>query len=837
MKTSDKKRSVRCSHCERQGHTKRSCPEGARAQKKAPAKKSVAVRVDHKKESSAHVVNLKKKEDRLKHIKAFREAMAPKTKRIEVDIASLITRSNKEKEHRARVDAAKGKPALPVEALPEDLAQSVVAVRAQAVQKKKERKKKKIGIPKLRIGERCTDLAQSVHQTVTHFFSGSSVSLAARVLVLLLIIAVPFPTVSYVEDVQDASSRIVEASTAGFLSLQSSTVAALSSNIDQAEMDLSYALTAFSEAQEIVDKEHAALQSVAKIIPVLGTQITSRQHMLEAGHHLALGNTYLVKGIDAAKSGEDLKTTDRFVLLTRHIRSAIPQYEQALEAMGHVHPSALPNEYQQPFEEFRLLFAAFIDDLEDFTHLGDALHDVFGGEGFRRYLVVFQNNREIRATGGFLGSAAIIDVQKGEILNIEVPGGGLYDWQGQLTEHVEPPLPLQLVNARWHAHDANYWPDFEASAKKIQWFYENSRGATVDGVIAVNADVFTEVLQVLGPIESEEFGLVFEADDALDVLQKQVEVDYDKEENKPKEVIGSLTAELLEQEYETLDVVRLLSVWHRALQTKDIQIQVNDTEQQELFRSFGWTGDVAAVEQEQDYLMVVNTNVQGQKSDAKINQHIDHQVIVREDGTALATVVVERTHTGEAGEQFFGAANINYLRVYVPKGATLLEASGFQYPPEEAFKVPATWAEKDADAALHEKEERIHPNSGTQVMESFDKTVFGNWMITSPGETSKAYFTYELPFLVISEQAPAVTLSEKLVERFAVPASTYSLLVQKQSGVNSTFDTKVIYPEGWSPVWVSDSDIDLALNGTTYSSELKTDITLGSAFESRTTSF
>ena len=37
---------------------------------------------------------------------------------------------------------------------------------------------------------------------------------------------------------------------------------------------------------------------------------------------------------------------------------------------------------------------------------------------------------------------------------------------------------------------------------------------------------------------------------------------------------------------------------------------------------------------------------------------------------------------------FYGGNNVDYVRVYVPEGAELLDAGGFNYPPEEVFNVP-----------------------------------------------------------------------------------------------------------------------------------------------------
>ncbi len=854
-KQSNKKTVRRCSICRKTGHTKRHCPEQEmkKTSPKGSTNKSVVVRVIGDAGSSPHVVDLKDRAEASlwKGVQTFREKHEPKEIRVTVDPAAKM-RQDKIKLFLQKHHITPEKPLtaeqrkkiaefrnqlksitpnfgdqtdewqLPVESILE----------APVPRKQKKTFEKELagllsGTPlKAEKGRWKRFIPQSALQMKWKKIAYASVA-------LFLVAALPWPALSYYNDIKDTSDEVLNASTVGFLSLQSSTIAAFESDIDTANADVSKALTAFAEAKSVLDKEHKVAQFLAKMIPVVGEKLHSRQQLLTAGHQIALGNTYIIKGLEEARSRGDLPVTDRMQQVALHVSRAIPQYDQALEALSDVEISALPLEHQNTFAEFKVLFAAFVDDLHDLNDVSATLAEVFGSEDLRTYLVVFQNNREMRATGGFMGSAALIDVEKGKIHKIEVPGGGLYDWKGQLDTHVKPPLPLQLVNTRWEPQDANWWPDFEASAKKLQWFYEHSRGATVDGVIAVNATVFENLLRIIGPIENKEHGVVLAADDALDTLQYKVEVDYDKQENKPKEIIGDVLKQILGADTNKIDALKMLSLVHEGLQSKDIQLQFNDTNHQSKVAEYGWTGKIVPIKPWQDYLYVVNTNIQGAKSDGKIEQAISHQVEVQADGRAIVTTVIKRTHTGQAEEQFSGSPNVNYLRVYVPKGTELLEAGGFQYPPDAAFKTPESYAVDDEDLMKREHPKKYDDASGTLINESFDKTVFENWVMTAPGETSEVYFVYELPFNVLAhaQQKAQTDVKDQLIETVAVKASTYSVIVQKQSGVESDFESTIIYPSGWKPTWRSSDYMDLALNGGLYRNPLSEDTILGLVME------
>ncbi len=657
---------------------------------------------------------------------------------------------------------------------------------------------------------------------------------AASLAVLILIL--PFPAVGYYRQAKATTSFVAEESAGAFRALGASTAAAFRADIPAAEAELQTALQSFGAVNEVVNERYGALVSLIRILPVIGSEVESRQQLLLAGHHLALGNTYLIKGIRETKDNAAMPATERIELLRRHIQGAIPQYDEALLALERVRDEAIPSEYQQTFAEFRLLFAAFIDDMKDVADLAKVAQTIFGGEGRKRYLIVFQNNHELRPSGGFIGSFARLDVERGKIVSLDVPGGGAYDLKGQLTEFVKPPLPLQLVNERWEFQDANWWPDFSASAEKMMWFYEKARGQTVDGVIAVNASVLPRVLKVLGPVASAEFGTLLDYESALGAIQEKVETGYDREKNQPKEIIRKLFEEMLAAlpAVGATDLLGLLTEAEAAARQKEIQIYVSDASVQDELRQFGWTGEIVPTNAAQDYLLIASANVQGQKSDAKIEEKIRHEASVADDGSVIDTVVIRRTHTGSLGEKFYGGANISYLRVYVPEGAELLSAGGFSYPPEDAFRVPEQWYNSDPHLAAWEKDDGVHVDSGTRLGREFGKTVFGNWVITKPGETSEVYFRYRLPFKVdmsVSSPTPSSGWRTVLASAKTKATSRYSLVAQKQSGTNPNFYSRIIYPESWTPVWKSDDKMDLALNGSSLEGILETDMAIGVVME------
>jgi hypothetical protein len=192
--------------------------------------------------------------------------------------------------------------------------------------------------------------------------------------------------------------------------------------------------------------------------------------------------------------------------------------------------------------------------------------------------------------------------------------------------------------------------------------------------------------------------------------------------------------------------------------------------------------------------MVVNTNIRGGKTDGVIKEKIYHQAEIQKDGSIINQVSIIRTHQGQRGDYFTGARNDNYLRIYVPQGSTLLEASGdFIIPTPGNFRAVTQGAVVDEDLIRIEKKPLIDEVSGTRITQEFGKTCFANWVQIEPGETATVVFKYKLPFKITNLHRSQIGL--------------YSLLWQKQSGTQAEIESQLILPENYQIAWHYPKDL------------------------------
>jgi hypothetical protein len=625
----------------------------------------------------------------------------------------------------------------------------------------------------------------------------------------------------------DARDTVLAQGEAGAALLSTGASSALSRDASGARHAFAGASTSFAEAGDAVTDLGLMANTIIAALPST-SPVASGRSVLEAGTALATAGERIADGISSLGNDPLASPTDRVSLLKTYLESALPHLVKAQKALGKVEPSALPEHTRTDLTLLKETLPRVVTGIHELIEVAEAANAVLGEDGTKRYLAVFQNNTEIRPTGGFMGSFAEMDLSHGEIERMHIPGGGTYDLRaGVLTPFIAP-KPLRLLSAAWEFQDANWFPDFPTSARQVMQFYEHAGGPTVDGVVAVNASFVTSLLALVGPIEMPEYDRTIDAENFLLETQKIVELEYDREENTPKAFIGDLAPKLLERA-KTLEpdqFLAFLDQLQHGLAARDIQIYFADQRLQKEVIARGWGGELQRTDS--DYLMVVDTNLGGGKTDGVIEQKVDVQVQVAADGSVENTVTIKRTHFGEPGSLFAGVNNVDYLRLYVPKGSQLIEADGFSIPDAMLFEAPLEDWLVDDDLLYSTDGSHKHHASDTDVYEEAGKTVFGNWMQVKPGTSSTATFRYRLPFkLQVGSSDPG--LIDRIKSTLGLPTiGRYTLTLQKQSGIlDRTTTVHVNIPESWNTVWSSHE-----LDGSAFTNA--TDAFFAAIFEKKT---
>lgn len=341
----------------------------------------------------------------------------------------------------------------------------------------------------------------------------------------------------------------------------------------------------------------------------------------------------------------------------------------------------------------------------------------------KKYLVLFQNNMELRPTGGFIGSFALATFDGGRLIDISVQD--VYSADGQLKGHVEPPEPIRqyLGEANWFLRDSNWDPDFPVSAQRAEWFLDKELGEAVDGVISIDLEFAKSLVGVSGPIYLEDFDKEITKDNLYEVTQYEVEKDFFPGSRKKANFLTSLTRELLNQLLNVKEGKHLETglAMVDSLEKKHIQVFLHNINAQRAIADLGWSGavyqPVCVGNCFADYLGIVEANLGVNKANYFVKRSASLGVEIGERRvTHTLTVNIENTANSALGDK---GVYENYIRVLSPQDAIFSEI---------AIKGPNS-------------EELLPP----EIEEVRGRKEAGALVKIAPGQKRSIVFTWEAP--------------------------------------------------------------------------------------------
>lgn len=357
------------------------------------------------------------------------------------------------------------------------------------------------------------------------------------------------------------------------------------------------------------------------------------------------------------------------------------------------------------------------------------------------FLLLLQNNYELRPGGGFLGQYGVLKIQDGKIVSFFVEDANLLDQR--ITAKITPPWPLTryMQIKKWKFRDSNFSPDFPENVAKAEYFYRLGGGyEKFDGVVAVNADVLNHVLEITGPITIAGFG-TYTSEDAAIQLEEDVEKAYLGDDvpaevkQARKDVMKRLAAEIVSRISTIQDMKKIADLGLTELRRKNVQLNFDEPELQSLVEGVHWDGGVATDwGADKDYLYVVDANMGALKSDFYVRRSLDYVVdFTAEKPTATLTYTYD--HTATHGDWRTSDYH-TYTRVLAPLGSVYVDGS----------RVKTGGVSSSDDA-------------------TWNKTVFSYKVDALMGQALPTSISYTLPD--------------------TITADDYELLIQKQSGIGT----------------------------------------------------
>lgn len=419
---------------------------------------------------------------------------------------------------------------------------------------------------------------------------------------------------------------------------------------------------------------------------------------------------------------------------------------------------------------------------------------LLGADGPRTYLVLAQNNHELRATGGFISGVGELTIDEGRPASLTFTDS--YAVDNFSVPHEVPPADFQrvLMGEIWLFRDTNWDRDFPTSARRAMEVYARDRGVRADGVLALDLAALESLLGALGPVRVEDISEPVTARNVIEVLQAQwanpesgpgYEGVWDPEWwARRKDFMGQVANAALDKLLADQDVdpAALARALMQVLDEKHMLIYLADPAAARLLHDRHWDGALPEPFGLSDLLVVVDSNVGFNKVDPNIVRSIRYEVDLSAEKGPHATLTltyhnrsqrpadacVQEARYGDAYADMMDRCYWDYVRVYALLGSNLLAAPALDLPPGSLL---ARSSEAPAESPL------------SRTLSEGIWTAWPAFFALAPGGEQTLTFEYQLPVTVLHADDAGLM--------------HYRLRIPKQPGTDATpFELEVGLPPG-----------------------------------------
>ena len=449
-----------------------------------------------------------------------------------------------------------------------------------------------------------------------------------------------------------------------------------------AAADFHRASVLFRRARNLLD---GPLVSMGLAVPGLASNVDASRTLISSGERLNDAGARLI----AISEASQVRVRDGSIALDalRRLEPALAEAAAVLrtsrDRVRRVDQPYLLPPLQRAVDEFSVRLTRETEAAERAAEAARLLPSILGADRPRRYFLAFQNNAELRGTGGFIGNWGELTAESGRVRLTRF--GRLQE----LNEGGRRPRVLSVspdfldryegfdVTGAWQ--QVNVSPDFPTTARIISELYPQSGGQPVDGVIAIDPPGLASLLELTGPVQAPGWHEPVTAANVVDITLRGAYERYPVQEERV-EFLGTVSRLVFEAFTKAdlgnpANIARSLS---KATRTDHLLVYLQGEEQQALVRKLGADGAVPAVEG--DALMVVNQNIAANKVDFYLQRRLRY-VVTLDPAKAPATLTgrlelvleneapsrgLPNAVIGPYDDRFAPGENRTYVSVYTP---------------------------------------------------------------------------------------------------------------------------------------------------------------------------
>lgn len=480
-----------------------------------------------------------------------------------------------------------------------------------------------------------------------------------------------------------------------------------------------------------------------------------------------------IEKIKSVISGNSKNQTEDFTKISDDLKNALVVYQKQKQA-GNI-PRAIDEK---------------LSSIINFTSTTmDLWPDILGFNGTKTYMVLLQNNMELRPGGGFIGSYGILSLNQGIVKGFKI--FDVYDADGQLKSRVEPPFAIRryFSSKNWYLRDSNFDVDFSKDAVASAVFLNSEMHQGVDGVIGVDLSFVKKLLMAIGPVRVSDYNETINSNNLFQSVSSHTQKNFFAGSTQKKDFLSALYSSIQQKVSSNNDVsyLSLVSAISDSVYEKHIVFAFNNVSLQSTFSVNGWGSTLFDQRPRlgntiNDFLGINEANLGANKVNYFITRSISHNLNIKNDGSVNGNLKINFKNSASKtlGKDGFYKS---FLRIILPQGSTIdsLKIDGIQQEIVNAITDPVKYEAKN-----------FIPPTGLEVYKQDEegKTIYGFLNLVDNGKLRVIDINYSL--------LAKLDLSKS--------DFSYDLKLFKQPGIDSIpYNFSLNYPNSLRPLNLSKS--------------------------------
>lgn len=265
------------------------------------------------------------------------------------------------------------------------------------------------------------------------------------------------------------------------------------------------------------------------------------------------------------------------------------------------------------------------------------------------YLIVLQNNDEIRPAGWFMWSMGLASIYKWKIKNIDFKDVYALEWKIKPYRETVPEWLSSITNSFW-LRDANYFLSYKDNSEKIKFFLKKA-WYDIDWIIYVNKSVLYPFLDLLWWLHFEKINKKVDSENFSLLMSSMVESKIFKVWTlwTPKQILFDFIHIFYEKLKENWDYANIINIWLDLIKNREIVVYSFDQKENKLLSNLWltWEYDYDFL----DFNNVFFTSISWNKSDRYIERDFSKEVIINDDCSIDTKLEIKLKHNFSVNDE------------------------------------------------------------------------------------------------------------------------------------------------------------------------------------------